>query len=150
MIDKLIDEALKNGLTVEEEKLPGKVKGLLLVDKIYLDTSLTKAEKIVALREEIEHHKYTVGNIIDIRDIRNKKQELLARWATYEKLLTYDMIIKAIESGVANIYEFAEFVELPEDFVIEAINYYRQRYVAVELGQYFIDFEGQLRVVKLF
>lgn len=150
MIDKLIDEAIEKGLTVEEEKLPGKLKGLLIADRIYLDNSLSKAKKIVALREEIEHHKYTVGNIIDIRNIRNKKQELLARWATYEKLLTFDMIIRAVESGVANVYEFSEFVDLPEDFIIEAINYYRQRYVAVELGQYFIDFDGPLRVLKLF
>lgn len=150
MIDKLYKEAEDHNLEIIENiELPNKLKGLLINNKVLLDKKLTKAERIAILAEEIEHKKLTVGNIIDIRDLSNMKQELLARWRTYEKLLKFDMIINAIEYGVSNTYEFSEFVELPEDFIVEAINYYRQRYGTVKYNGYEINFINQLYVTKL-
>lgn len=149
MIDELTIEAEKNGLTIEETTaIPKKLKGMIVDKEIYIDKSLTKQEKIVVLREEIEHYNLNIGNIIDIRDTSIKKQELIARWSTYEKLLPVEKIIKAIISGVANSHEFAEYVDLPEEFLIETINYYRQRYGTVRFKNYRIEFKNQLRLFK--
>lgn len=149
MIDKLLDEAINRGLQVKEVTMPDKLKGLLLLDEILINTNLTRAEKIVALSEEIEHHKLNLGNIIDIRDINNNKQELLARWSTYEKLLPLELLIESVKSGVTNVYEFSEYCRLPEDFLVEAVNYYRQRYGYAINGNYLINFNGAIKVVKL-
>lgn len=150
MLDKLYDEANELELKViENVELPNRLKGLLINNKVLLDKRLTKAERIAVLAEEIEHSKLTVGNIIDIRDLGNLKQELLARGRTYEKLLNPDMIINAIEYGVENTFEFAEFVELPEDFIIEAVNYYRQKYGRIRYLEYEINFEGSLYLIKI-
>lgn len=149
MIDILTIEAEENGLIVEESALmPRKLKGILIDNEIYVNKFLSKAEKIVVLREEIEHYKFNVGKIIDVRDLSNLKQELLARWSTYEKLLTLESIISAIEYGVSNVFEFSEYLELPEEFVVEGINYYKQRYKKIKYREYIIDFRGPLRLLK--
>lgn len=148
-IELLEQEAMDNKLNiVGAVDLPMKVRGLLIGRDILIDKHLKKAERIVTLREEIDHYQMNVGNIIDILDLSKLKQELLARWSTYEKLLPYDMIISSIKSGVANVHEFAEYCELPEDFVVEAVNYYRQRYGEVNHKGYSIKFGKQLRLFK--
>jgi uncharacterized protein (DUF433 family) len=55
------------------------------------------------------------------------KQEYKARRWAYNKLVSPEDICNAVGSGLSEIYEIAEVMDLPEDFLQECIAYYRAR-----------------------
>jgi hypothetical protein len=86
---------------------------------------LCSEEKLYALAEEMGHAKLTAGNIIDQAGIGNMKQEHKARCWAYRKLVSPEDICNAAENGCHEIYEFAEALDLPEDFLQECVAYYK-------------------------
>lgn len=49
----------------------------------------------------------TSGIIIDMQDTSNRKQEHIARYWAYSKLITFDSLIDAFDKGYRNLYEYA-------------------------------------------
>ena len=90
-----------------------------------LDTS---AERKCILAEEIGHHKTTVGNIIDLKDYNNFKQEHRARSWAYANTIQLTDLIDAYENGVRNRYELSEFLNVTESFLEDAIKSFQERY----------------------
>ena len=77
--EALLVEADKDGLIVKEKPLQynnGRVKGNRIAIRKDIETS---AEKACVLAEELGHHHTTVGNILDMSDAGNRKQERQAR-----------------------------------------------------------------------
>lgn len=97
--ETLLDEAHNNGLIVKEKPLHssnGRIKGNRIAIRENIDTS---AEKACVLAEELGHHYTTVGNIIDLTDAQNRKQERQARLWAYNKQIGLTGIIRAFEAG---------------------------------------------------
>ena len=63
------------------------LKGLYIDGNIAIQKGMTSAESGCTLAEEIGHHETSVGNILDLSDIRNRKQELRARLWAYDRLI---------------------------------------------------------------
>lgn len=148
--ESLLDEAINNGLIVKEKPLlsgDGRIKGKKIAIRKDIDTS---TEKACVLAEELGHHYTTVGNIIDLTDTQNRKQERQARLWAYNTQIGLAGIIRAFEAGCQDIHEIAEYLEVTEEFLHEAIECYGNKYgVYTTLDNYVIYFIPNLTVGEI-
>lgn len=147
----LLKEADNMGLIVKEAYLKTK-DGFCKGNRIAINKRLiTNVEKKCILAEEIGHYKTTTGDITDQTNIVNKKQELIARRWGHQRIVTLVGLIEAFEYGAQSSYEIAEFLEVTEKYLNEAIEDYRTKYgVCFILEQYCIYFEPNLQIGKIF
>ena len=96
---------------------------------------VNECEKLCVLYEELGHFNLTVGDITDQSDLNNRKQESIARRWSYEKLISPEDIINAIISGIDNIYDLAEILNVTEDFLIQSIEHYKKKYGIYYVGK---------------
>ena len=127
-----------------------RIKGLYCDGNIALNRNIqTESEKKCILAEEIGHFETSCGDITDQNNISNRKQELRAREWVYVTILPLSNLIKAYKNGCRNRYEIAEYLDVTEEFLQEAIEYYKSQYgVFHTVGKYIIYFEP-LGVMKL-
>lgn len=147
--DTLLDEANAEGISVKERPFKtydGRLKG----KDIYLRKDMNTTEKTCVLAEEMGHHYTTVGNILDMESIQNRKQERQARLHGYNRLIGLAGLIEAYEHGCRNRYEIAEFLEVTDEFLEDCINCYRDKYgVGTTVDNYYIMFIPYLAVGKI-
>lgn len=145
--ENLLKEADDKGLIVKEKNIPG-YGGRIYRNRIAIHSGLdTSVEKACVLAEELGHHHTTVGNIIDLTDAQNRKQERQARLWAYNKQIGLAGIIRAFEAGCQDMHEIAEYLEVTEEFLHEAIECYRNKYgVYTTLDNYVIYFIPNLTV----
>ena len=148
--EALLDEANQEGLIVKEKPLKynnGRIKGRRIAIRQDIETN---TEKTCVLAEELGHHYTSVGNILDMNDIRNRKQERQARFWGYNKLIGLTGIVQAFEAGCQSTHEAAEYLEVTEEYLLEAIECYRDKYgVCKEIDNYIIYFIPNLAVIKM-
>lgn len=140
--EKLADTAEKLGLCVVEKEFKSSAKGLCKGNKIGISKNLENViEKRCILAEEIAHAFFTVGNILDQSDVSNVKQENFARGQAYENLIPLSLLIDAYIQGCETRYEVAEYLEVTEEFLIESLWHYLNKYGTYkEHGNYIICF----------
>lgn len=148
--EALLEEAHQEGLVVKEKPLKynnGRIKGKRIAIRQDIETN---TEKTCVLAEELGHHHTSVGNILDMSDVRNRKQERQARLWAYNKLIGLRRIVNAFQHGCQNRYEIAEYLEVTEDFLDECISCYRDKYgVGTTLDDYYIMFIPTLAVGEI-
>ncbi|MBC5627269.1 hypothetical protein H8S20_00020 [Clostridium sp. NSJ-6] len=149
--EKLLKKYDKD-VRVKEKPLKYGFKGLYKNGKVIIDSNIeTSCEKACILAEELGHHFTSYGDIIDQNDIRNIKQEIRARNWAYEKQVGIVAIINSYESGVRDRYELAEYLGVTDQFLIDAIEYYKSKYgTYYEINNYIIYFSPNFGVMKLF
>ena len=149
--EKLLKKYDKD-VRVKEKPLKYGFKGLYKNGKVIIDSNIeTSCEKACILAEELGHHFTSYGDIIDQNDIRNIKQEIRARNWAYEKQVGIVAIINSYESGVRDRYELAEYLGVTDQFLIDAIEYYKSKYGTYhEINNYIIYFSPNFGVMKLF
>ena len=145
----LIDEARDEGLFVKEKSLhgsDGRIKGNRIAIRKDIDT---QAEKTCVLAEELGHHYTTTGNILDQSRPENRKQELHARLHGYDRLIGLTGIIRAYQHRCQNLSEMAEYLEVTETYLKEALEIYCQKYgTGIEIDNYIVIFEPRLAVLE--
>lgn len=148
--EALLKEADSHQLTVKEKPLK-QFDGLIHGNKIAIRKDIpTNAEKACVLAEELGHYYTSSGNIIDQSTIANQKQELRARAWAYDKQIGLSGIIECFEYGCRNRHEMADYLEVTEMFLEEALCRYHQKYGLYAIsGKYIIYFEPNLTVMKL-
>ena len=105
------------------------IDGLYVDGCVALSSDLqTAAQKNTILAEELAHHDLTVGDILDLSDPGNRRQEQKARTLAYDRLIGLQGLDRAIKSGCKNRFEAAEFLEVTEQFLQEAIDRYKEIY----------------------
>ena len=142
--ETLLDFADKHQVIVTEKfDLSGtRLKGLYCDATIAIDKNLTQSEKACVLAEELGHHNTSSGNIIDLNDISNRKQERCARVWAYYYMLSFSGLIKAYKHNCQNRYEIAEYLGITEEFLSDAIKYYKEKYgTMVNYDTYIIYFD---------
>lgn len=126
------------------------LKGLYFNGNIGIHNALSDKEKACVLAEELGHHYTTVGDILDQESVSNRKQEQHARLWAYNEQIGLIGIIKSFEHGCQSKYEMAEYLDVTEEFLEDAIKKYRQKYgMFTTLDNYVIYFEPCLGVVKM-
>ncbi|MCK1989434.1 ImmA/IrrE family metallo-endopeptidase [Lysinibacillus fusiformis] len=133
------------------EKDDMKSKGLYADNIIWINKMLPSIiEKYCILTEEIGHHHTTTGDILDLTSIENRKQELRARSWAYERLIPFSKIIQAHLLHIVNRYELADFLNVTEDFLDDALDWYKSKYgLYVSIDNFTVCFEP-LGVIEMF
>lgn len=144
----LLEEANAEGLSIKERPFKtydGRIKG----KNIYLRKDMNTMEKACVLAEELGHYYTTVGNILDMSVVSNRKQERQARLWAYNKQIGLTGLIRAYEAGCTNRYETAEYLEVTEEFLEECIQCYLDKYGEYKIvDNYTIYFIPHLAVFK--
>ena len=135
-----------NGDSTGEKRL----NGLYVDGHIALDSQLkTTAEKTSILAEEMGHHFTSVGDITDLKNVNSRQQELDARLWGYNRLIGLRGIIR--EHHCQNRYEMAEYLDVTEDYLEEALACYRSKYgVYTVVDNYAIYFIPNIAVARRF
>ncbi|MGG4216324.1 ImmA/IrrE family metallo-endopeptidase [Paenibacillus sp. FSL L8-0638] len=125
----LLNEAHKHSIEVYEmPMLPGNkglyADGIVWVNK-YVPTTVGKA---CILAEEIGHYHTSAGNILNLKDIRNRKQELRARQWAYQCMIPLDRIVQAHHARISGRYDLAEYLGVTEEFLQAAIDRFTEKY----------------------
>ncbi len=149
--EELLNEADIAGLIVKEKPLQSS-DGRIFGNRVAIRKNIpTLKEKSCVLAEELGHYYTTVGNIIDMQDIRNVKQERKARVWAYDELIGLTGLIRAFERCCQSRYEIADFLGVTEEFLSDALNYYKVKYgESTVIDHYIIRFIPSLMVAKMF
>lgn len=111
---------------------------IILINRNIINTY----EKKCILAEELGHYYTSYGNITDQTDIRNRKQEMVARRWAVKRLITLENLIDAFNNGVRNKHELAEHLEVTEEFLHIALDHFKGIYgYSYSLGEYTIYFD---------
>lgn len=149
--EELLEESKEKHVFVDEAyPFKSPVKGLYIDGNIALSDQLnTSAEKACVLAEELGHHCTSVGNILDTTDSACAKQEHQARMHGYNRLIGLSGLIDAFLYGCKEYHEAAEYLGVTEEYLLEAICKYREKYgTYAECGDYYLVFEPYLSVGK--
>lgn len=149
--DELLEEVESQGIDVFEMNI-GKHKGLYVDNTIALSKNIkTTKEKVCVLAEELGHHHKTSGEILGKKNINKIKQEKIARNWGYEKLVGIVQLINAFEKGIRSKHDLAEYLNVTEKFLEQAIQHYKEKYgVHYKIDNYIIYFEPTLFIAKMF
>lgn len=109
-------------LYIEEHNMEN--DGLYCDGCVWINRNMPNARKACMLAEEIGHYETSVGDILDQRNPNNIKQENKARKWAYEKMISYEDIINASRDGCHYVWEFAEYLDLDEEFVKDAFKHF--------------------------
>lgn len=145
----LLAEASDLGLIVKEKPLKynnGRIKGNKVAIRQDIETTV---QKTCVLAEELGHHCTSVGDILDQTNVQNRKQEFRARMWAYNEMIGLMGIVRAFHHGCRSTYEVAEYLEVTEEFLNDALNAYRDKYgVYTTVDNYIIYFIPGLTVFK--
>ena len=151
LFERLEDEACKDGIEVVSHQFRNRnIRGLYCDGTIGINRSIaTSAEKSCVLAEELGHHHTSVGDIINMSDAGNRKQERQARLWGYNKLIGLTGIIRAFHAGCQNSHEIADLLDVTEEYLQECVDCYRDKYGKyVEVDNYTICFIPNLAVME--
>lgn len=150
--EQIVQAIYDENIELIEFDFKSDLKGLYSDNCIAISNKLnTTIEKKCVLSEELGHHYTTAGNILDLSDVRNRKQELHARLWAYNKHIGLLGIIQAFENRCKDLSEMAEYLNVTEDFLSDALKCYKSKYgISVKIDNYIIYFEPNLYVMKLF
>lgn len=145
----LLNEADSYHLITKEKNLPvskGRIKG----NKMAIRKDLTNVEKKCVMAEELGHYHTTVGDIVQQSSDADHKQEHRARVWAYNRLIGMQGIINSYKRGCSSLHDTADYLEVTEEFLSEALMYYKSRYgLFTVVDNYIIYFEPSLGVFEL-
>lgn len=146
----LLNAADQAGLTVKEKPL-SESDDLIKGNRIAIRKDIpTQAEKSCVLAEELGHYFTSAGNILDQTDIVNRKQEYRARLYGYNLQIGLRGIISAHTAGCRNLYEMADYLDVTEEYLKEALDCYQSKYGEyVKVDNYMIYFIPSLAVLEI-
>lgn len=144
-------EADASGLIVKEKPLlasDGRIKGRKIAIRQSIPTLRKKAD---VLAEELGHYYTTVGRIIEQDSVSDRKQEHIARLWSYNKRIGLSGLVKGYKAHCTNRHELAEYLEVSEEFLKEALECYHEKYGSyVNWGGYTIMFDPALVIIERF
>jgi Zn-dependent peptidase ImmA (M78 family) len=136
-------------VVIKELPLEGN-NGRICNNKIAIKRNLTQRCKKCTLAEEFGHLCTTGGDILDQTSENSRKQESKARRWAHNKIIGLDGIIQCYEDHCSSLYEMAEFLDVTEEFLAEAITEFKKKYgLYTKYKEYVIYFEPALAVLKL-
>lgn len=140
--EQLLTAADQEGLLVKEQPLT-EHDGLIRGSRIAIRKDIeAQAEKSCVLAEEIGHYRTSSGNILDQNKVESRKQEYRARLYGYNLKIGLAGLIRAYEARCRNRYEMAEYLDVTEEYLEEAIDCYKAKYgLYVSIDNYLIYFE---------
>ncbi|EMG9622364.1 hypothetical protein V5420_001618 [Listeria monocytogenes] len=132
-----------------DNRLPRKLFGVINRNVVHLNPTLTEIEARCTIVEEAKHWKYTVGDITKYDSINDIKQEKFARRKAHNYLINLDDLVLCYELGITTYYEASIFLNVTEQFLLEAIENFREKYgLMYDTGKYIINFGPTIQIFK--
>lgn len=154
MLDKLMIEADDNGVEVREHAFRSlRLKGLYCDGVITLNTAAIRnnAEKTCILAEEMGHYETTAGDILNQKEIQNRKKEMLARSWAYNRLVPLSKIIEVYTAQIRGRYEIAEYLNVTEEFLEQSIKRYQEKYgICTQYNDRYVIYFDPLGVMEIY
>lgn len=151
--EKLLSNADDNNVTVYDNyDLKGtRLKGLYCDGTVAISSDLrTQKEKTCVLAEELGHFYTSTGNILDMSDTSNRKQEQRARLWAYNKQVGLRGIIDCYKAHCRTLHDMAEYLNVTETFLSDALECYRNKYgICTKIDNYVIGFEPTFYVLEM-
>ncbi len=126
--EDMVQYAFNEGVQVIEYDFNGDLGGYYCDGYIFIDKFAAENDKLTFLAEEIGHYHTATENISELDTIEKLKQEHQGRNWAIKKLVPFDDIIESIIKGSNTLYQVADDLDLPVDFLNEAIAYYHKKY----------------------
>lgn len=152
MYDNLLDEAVNENIyVIENANFQSKASGLINNDVIGINRKVRSTkQRACILAEELGHYYTTSGNILDQSSASNRKQERIARMWAYNRLIGLRGIVDCYNAGCQNTYEMAETLNVTEDFLLEALFCYKEKYgVCAQIDNYIVYFIPNIGVCEI-
>ena len=129
------------GLVVREKPLKSS-DGRIYNNRVAIRRTIpTSVEKSCVLAEEIGHYRTGYGDITRLKSVSDRKQEYRARLYGYNLKIGLMGLIRAYKHGCHSLYEAAEYLDVTEEYLKEAIDCYKSKYGEyVEIDNYVICF----------
>lgn len=147
--EDILIEADSHDLITKEKPLrahKGRIKG----KRIAINKNLTEKEKKCIMAEELGHYYTASGDILDQSSVSNRKQESRGRIMAYNRLIGLMGIIDSYNNHCQTLSESADYLDVTEEFLLEALQYYKGKYgTYVTIDNYVIYFEPSLGVLEL-
>lgn len=146
LYEALLREAEQQGIHTYEKPMSPKIKGLYADNVIWINKNTqSRAEKACIMAEEMGHFHKTAGDILDQKNIWQRKLELVARTWGYKRLIPLSTFVQAHKDGIRNRYELAEYLGVTEVFVDDTLKRYQGIYgTHASYGSYTISFDPLL------
>ena len=109
-------------LIIEERPMVN--DGLYADGCVWINQNMSTNRKACVLAEEVGHYETSSGDILDQTNTGNRKQELIARKWAYHKVVPEEKISEAISSGYNEVWEIADYLDVDEQFLRDALIYY--------------------------
>lgn len=106
------------------EERPMKNDGLYADGCVWINSNMPECRRYCTLAEEIGHYETSVGDILDQTNTNNRRQERAARKWAYEEILPVENILFAAQDGHTDIWDMAEYLEVDEAFLKDALRHY--------------------------
>ncbi|MDK0979393.1 ImmA/IrrE family metallo-endopeptidase [Clostridium perfringens] len=149
--EKLLNSAHLQGINVYELDLGVDIPcGKCVGNNIIINNRIKEKEKICVLLEELGHYKLNVGNITKLQDVKDVKQELLARKWSYENLIPINNLIEALSIGINSIEEITEYFNVTENFFYKAIEFYKRKYGVYFVGNNYLLYFEPLKLLNFY
>ncbi len=145
----LLEEAASDNIyIIENTNFKSDADALINGDVIGINKNVNSfTQRACILAEELGHYYTTAGNILDQTNTSNRKQELRARLWAYDKLVGLSGIVEAYKHGCKSLKEAADFLDVTESFLSDALNKYTSKYgTHMEYKEYVITFIPTLDV----
>ncbi|MBS4538181.1 ImmA/IrrE family metallo-endopeptidase [Clostridium sp. D2Q-11] len=150
MYEILIKESEDEGVEIIEMPFKGNIKGLYSDNVIAINKNIeTDKEKKCILAEELGHHYTSSGDILDQSKVENRKQERRARAWGYSKLVSIELLIAAFKDDVTNRYELSKYLDVTEEYIDEALKYYKEKYGLSHRVNNFIVYFEPLSILEI-
>ena len=148
--DELLQEADDMGLIVKEKSLQlndGRIKG----NRVAIRRDMPTVKKACTLAEEMGHSCTTYGDILEQNSVMDIRQEQRARLWAYNKLIGLQGIIKAHLHRCTSLYDMADYLNVTEEFLMDALKCYRSKYGCYTVvDNYIICFESTVAVIEMY
>lgn len=149
--EELLEEStINNVYIIENADFQSKADGLINGNVIGISKEVrTRQKRTCVLAEELGHYHTTVGNITCQSTSSDRRQEQRARVWAYNRLIGLTGIIDSYNHGCCSLSDTADYLEVTEEFLLEAVQYYRSKYGAfTTIDNYVIYFEPYLGVFE--
>lgn len=137
-------------IRVVEKVLPNGLYGLYYDNLVVINKTKNNYEKHCILAEELGHHFTTYGDILDLKEMRNLKLELVARSWGYEKIVSLDKLIECYLSGHTTVEDICTYLEVVPSYLFKALEKYNQRYGLSVIHKEYEIFFDPLNIKKVF
>lgn len=147
--EMLLDKAYNYGVRVYEIDLGVDAPcGRCIGRYLLINKNINERQKYCILAEELGHFKRTLGNITSQESIYNQKEELKARKWGYDEIVGLNGLISAYKADCRSNSEIADFLDISEDYLEEALEFYKNKYgISQDIDDYTIFFSPCFNIV---